>query len=61
MNYIMGVCIGIVVWVIVLCVSVLVRKFVKFAARTFKINDRWVLFGLAFAVAGALLAAYYAG
>lgn len=57
----MGACIGIIVWVIVLCLSVLVRKFVKFVSRAFKVNDRWVLFGLAFAVAGALLAAYYAG
>ena len=59
MSYIMGACIGIIVWVTVLCLSVLVRKFVKLIARKFKINDRWVLFGLAFAVGGALLA-YYA-
>ena len=39
MNYIMGACIGIVVWVIVLCLSVLVRKIVKWAASKFKIND----------------------
>ena len=61
MNYIMGACLGIIVWVIVLCLSILVRKFVKFAARIFKVNERWVLFGLAFAVVGALLASYYAG
>ena len=60
MSYIMGACIGIVVWVVVLCLSVLLRKFVKFTAGKFKVNDRWVLFGLAFAVAGALAVAYYA-
>ena len=58
MSYIMGACLGIIVWVIVLCLSVLVRRLVKFVASKFKINDRWVLFGLAFAVGGALL---YAG
>ena len=57
MSYIMGACIGVVVWVIVLCLSVIVKKFVKFVARIFKVNERWVLFGLVFAVAGAL---YYA-
>ena len=57
MSYVMGACIGIIVWVLVLCLSVLLRKFVKFVGRIFKVNDRWVLFGLAFAVAGAL---YYA-
>ena len=61
MSYIMGACLGIIVWVIVLCLSVLVRRLVKFVASKFKINDRWVLFGLAFAVGGALLATYYAG
>ena len=60
MNYIMGACLGIIVWVLVLCLAVLVRKFVKFVARIFKVNERWILFGLAFAVAGALLAVYYA-
>ena len=54
MSYVMGACIGIIVWVLVLCLAVLLRKFVKFIARIFKINDKWVLFGLAFAVAGAL-------
>ena len=58
MNYIMGACLGIIVWVLVLCLSALVKKFVKFVARIFKVNERWVLFGLAFAVGGALL---YAG
>ena len=58
MNYIMGACIGIIVWIVVLCLSVLLRKFVKFVARVFKVNERWVLFGLAFAVGGALLACY---
>jgi TRAP-type mannitol/chloroaromatic compound transport system permease small subunit len=57
MSYIVGACIGVIVWVIVLCLSVLVRKFVKFIARIFKVNERWILFGLVFAVAGAL---YYA-
>ena len=58
MSYIMGACIGIVVWILVLCLSVLLRKFVKFVARVFKVNERWVLFGLAFAVGGPLLVCY---
>ena len=58
MSYVMGACIGIVVWVLVLCLAVLLKKFVKFVARIFKVNEKWVLFGLAFAVGGAL--AYYA-
>ena len=60
MNYIMGACLGIIVWVLVLCVSILIRKFVRWVAGVFKINERWVLFGIAFAVGGALLAVYYA-